>query len=195
MTGVQTCALPICHTQRFTQCWWALDSDLAHQRHYPAIDWLTSYSLYLDQVAGWWSEEVDENWKEFRHQAMEILRKESSLQQLVQLVGADALSNEQQWVLTGARMLREGFLQQNALHETDAYAVPEKQVSLLHLILRVYEKGRKLLNKGTDLDQIHDSFNMVEIIRLREQVENEKLKKIEDTMNKILEEMDKSVDG
>ena len=175
------------HTQRFTACWWALDRDLAHQRHYPAIDWLTSYSLQLEPISRWWEEKVDPGWKELRRRAIAVLQGESSLQQLVQLVGPDSLSAEQQWVLTGARLLREGFLQQNALHEIDAYAVPEKQVALLRLFLSIYEEGRRQLEAGASLESIRDTFELGELLRLRMDVANDELERLEEMRDRILD--------
>jgi V/A-type H+-transporting ATPase subunit A len=174
------------HTQRFTACWWALDRDLAHQRHYPAIDWLTSYSLQLEPISRWWEENVDSDWKELRRRAIAVLQDESSLQQLVQLVGPESLSADQQWVLTGARLLREGFLQQNALHEIDAYTVPEKQVALLRLFLSIYEEGRRQLEAGASLESIRDTFELGELLRLRMEVGNDELERLEDMRDRIL---------
>jgi len=175
------------HTQRFTACWWALDRDLAHKRHYPAIDWLTSYSLQLETVSKWWRENVASEWQELRRQAMEVLQEESSLQQLVQLVGPDALSEDQQWSLTGARLLREGFLQQNALHAVDAYSVPEKQFRLLRLLLALYRRGRRRLESGADLQSIQNAFDPGELLRLRSEVPNEELDRIDEVRDQILD--------
>lgn len=177
------------HTQRFTRCWWALDSELAHKRHYPAINWLSSYSLQLDQVAEWWHEEVDENWYDLRERAVAILQQESDLQQLVQLVGPDALSEEQQWVLTGARLLREGFLQQNALHEIDAYTVPEKQIALLRLFLDMYREGRDLLGQDVALAEIQDTFDLGDMLRLRNEVSNDNADQLDQKREEILGNM------
>lgn len=178
------------HTQRFTGCWWALDSDLAHKRHYPAINWLDSYSLQLDQVSNWWHKEVTSEWMTLRHQAIDILQNESSLRHLVQLVGPDALSDEQQWVLTGARLLREGFLQQNALHEIDAYSVPDKQTRLLDLFLAVYRKGRELLDEEISLEKIRKAFDMAALLRLKTRISNEELEKLDQEKDNICRKLD-----
>lgn len=183
------------HTQRFTRSWWALDRDLAHKRHYPAIDWMTSYSLHQDQVAGWWKEEVAEDWEELRHEAMEILHEESSLKQLVQLVGPDALSDNQQWVLHGARLLREGFLQQNALHPMDAYAVPEKQIKLLRCFIRIYRLGGDLLNEEISLSRIQDALDTTSLIRMRNEISNEDLSRIDERTDEVLRKMRELKDG
>lgn len=177
------------HTQRFTQCWWALDPKLAHQRHYPAVDWLSSYSLQLEQVEPWWREHVAEDWADLRYQAMQLLQEESSLKQLVQLVGPEALSAEQQWVLTGAGLLREGFLQQNALHPLDAYALPEKQIRLLRFFLQVYRKGRDLVDQGTSLEEIRGTVQYARLVHLRNEISNEDLERIGQLRDEVLDQM------
>ena len=110
------------HTKRFIRCFWALDKALASARHFPSINWLDSYSEYLEDVAGWWREKVGMDWLTMRNQAMEILSEESRLPQIVKLVGPDALPDEQRLILETARLLREGFLQQNAFDSVDAYS-------------------------------------------------------------------------
>jgi V/A-type H+-transporting ATPase subunit A len=161
------------HTQRFTQSWWALDRELANARHYPSVSWLNSYSLTLDQVTDWWNEQVEMDWPALRHQAMEILQEESDLQQLVELVGPDALADRQRWLLDVARLLREGFLQQNAFHEIDAYAVPKKQAFLLHLFVQLYRQGQALLDQEVPLDRIQEAANIPDLIRLKNDVPND----------------------
>jgi V/A-type H+-transporting ATPase subunit A len=177
------------HTQRFTRCWWALDRDLAHKRHYPAVSWLSSYSLQLEEVSQWWNEKAGEPWQELRSEAMNILHEESSLQQLAQLVGPDALSDAQQWILAGARMLREGFLQQNALNPVDAYSVPEKQLELLKLLLRVYRRGRKLLDAGMSVEEIREKANLPRLLRLKDEVANDDLEQLEQAGEEVLGEL------
>lgn len=179
------------HTQRFTQCWWALDRDLAHKRHYPAIDWLSSYSLQIDQVAAWWRKEVADDWSDLRRRTMEVLQEESSLQQLVQLVGPEALTDEQQWLLAGARLIREGFLQQNALHPVDAYSTPEKQLSLLRFFVQVYRQGGELLKQDVSLDEIRKTFDMAGLLRLRNEVPNDELDRIDHRQKEIIRKMKK----
>jgi len=178
------------HTQRFTQCWWALDTDLAHQRHYPAISWMDSYSLQLDLIAGWWEDKTEEPWKQQRHQTIKILHEEANLQQLVQLVGPDALSDEQQWILTTARMFREGFLQQNALNPVDAYAKPDKQLSLLQLMLKIYQHGLDLLDQGTSVDEIKGTFEIGRVLRLKDEISNDDLEELHQTGEEIIQNLD-----
>lgn len=178
------------NTQRFTRCWWALSTDLANSRHYPAIDWLGSYSLQADHVAEWWEEKAEEDWETLRSRSMDILQEESELQQLVQLVGPDALSDRQQWTLTGARLLREGFLQQNALNPTDAYAVPEKQLSLLSCFLEVHRKGREMLDAGTSLDDVRGAVNVGNLIRLKDEIPNEEIGQIDERRRRTMDSLE-----
>jgi len=166
------------HTQRFTRCFWALDKDLAYQRHYPAISWDKSYSLYLEQLAPWWHKRVGEGWEDLRGRALDILEREADLQQIVQLVGPDALAGKQQWTLDVARLLREGFLQQNALHPIDAYCVPEKQVALLELFVWLYDQGAELLGSGVPVARLREQVDLARLIRLKESVPNDKPEQI-----------------
>lgn len=182
------------HTQRFTQSWWALDRELANARHYPSVSWLNSYSLTLDQVTDWWNEQVEMDWPVLRHQAMEILQEESDLQQLVELVGPDALADRQRWLLDVARLLREGFLQQNAFHEIDAYAVPKKQAFLLHLFVQLYQQGQELLDQEVPLDRIQEAANIPDLIRLKNDVPNdepEQIKHREEEVQQKLKDLTK----
>ena len=173
------------HTQRFTRCFWALDRTLASARHFPAVNWLTSYSFYADGVAAWWHSEVDDEWHTLRQAAMQLLEEENALQQLVRLVGADALPDRQRWVLDAARLLRLGFLQQNALHAVDAYAVPLKQVRLLRLFVRLYEQGRALVALGIPVLQIRQALDFPALIRLKEEAPNDHPEEIDQVLHTV----------
>lgn len=180
------------NTQRFTQSWWALDRALANRRHYPAVGWLQSYSLYLEPVSQWWDEQVELDWPDLRHQAIEVLQAESNLEQLVRLVGPDALTDEQQWFLDTARLLREGFLQQDALHPVDAHAAPKKQALLLNLVIQLHRQGKNLLDRGVSLEQIRDTLNMPRLIRLKEDVPNdepEQIKQVQEETQQRLKDL------
>ncbi len=180
------------NTQRFTQSWWALDRTLANRRHYPAVGWLQSYSLYLEPVSQWWDEQVELDWPDLRHQAIEVLQAESNLEQLVRLVGPDALTDEQQWFLDTARLLREGFLQQNALHPVDAHAAPQKQALLLNLVIQLHRQGKNLLDRGVSLEQIRDTLDMPRLIRLKEDVPNdepEQIKQVQEETQQRLKDL------
>ncbi|MCD6478494.1 MAG: V-type ATP synthase subunit A [Candidatus Diapherotrites archaeon] len=131
-------------TLRVTKVFWALDANLASRRHFPAINWLTSYSLYLEQTDSWFAKNVSENWPKVRSRAMALLQKEAELQEIVQIVGPDALPERERLTLLVARMLREDFLQQNAFHEIDSYCPVEKQLAIIELILFFYDETNKL---------------------------------------------------
>jgi V/A-type H+-transporting ATPase subunit A len=175
------------HTQRFTRCFWALDRDLANQRHYPAISWEDSYSLYLDDVAGWWGQEVIDNWRDLRDRALHVLQQRSNLQRIVQLVGPEALSDQQRWILDVAGLLRDGFLDQDAYDPIDAYTVPEKQVKLLGAFLWLYDRGNELLSRGVPLARLHEELDMARLSRLRTQVPNDHPEQIDDVRQEIQE--------
>jgi V/A-type H+-transporting ATPase subunit A len=178
------------HTQRFTHCFWALDRDLANQRHYPAISWEDSYSLYLDDVAGWWRSEVPEDWRKLRDKALTVLQQRDNLQRIVQLVGPEALTDGQRWVLDIARLLRDGFLDQNAYDSVDAYTVPEKQVKLLGAFLWLYDRGNELLGRGVPLARLGEELDMARLSRLRAEVPNDQPEQIDQVREEIEESFD-----
>ncbi len=139
---------------RVTGAFWALDTSLAHRRHFPAISWTKSYTLYIGQVHDWFMENVAEDWKEGRDQAMFILQKETELQEIVQLVGPDALPESEKVILEVARMLREDYLQQFAFDEIDAYCPPIKQYLMLKAILAFHAAATSALTRGVSLRQV-----------------------------------------
>ena len=139
-------------TMRIVKVFWALDSSLAYARHFPAINWLTSYSLYLDSLEGWYTEQFGEAYMANRSKAMHILQEESELQEIVRLVGQDALSASDRLTMETAKMIREDFLQQNAFVDEDAYSSYAKQFRLLDIILRYDELCRDALDKGADMN-------------------------------------------
>jgi len=138
---------------RISGAFWALDTGLAHRRHFPAISWLKSYSLYLDRVEEWYSENVAMDWKQVRDKAMMILQKEAELQEIVQLVGPDALPEFARAVIEVARMLREDYLQQFAFSEVDAFCEPLKQYQMLKVIITYYDVLQEVLVKGVSLKE------------------------------------------
>ncbi|MDR2500660.1 MAG: V-type ATP synthase subunit A [Treponema sp.] len=142
------------HTKRFIRCFWALDRDLANARHYPAISWTDSYSEYADEVKPWW-EQVNAAWPAVRQQALELLKKEQRLAEIVRLIGPDALPDDQRLVLLAADIIKNGFLQQNTFDEVDMYCVPAKQVRLLELIMEFYERSRLCITLGAPLFKIN----------------------------------------
>lgn len=139
---------------RVTGAFWALDTSLAHRRHFPAISWTKSYTLYGAQIRGWYEENVAPDWQAMRDRAMSILQKETELQEIVQLVGPDALPESEKVILEVARMLREDFLQQFAFDEVDAYCPPKKAYLMLKVIMSFHEASTAALNRGVSLRQI-----------------------------------------
>jgi V/A-type H+-transporting ATPase subunit A len=168
------------HTKRFIRCFWALDKSLASARHFPSINWLDSYSEYLEDVAGWWRKEVGVDWLEMRNRAMEILSEEDRLSQIVKLVGPDALPDEQRLVLETARLLREGFLQQNAMDPVDAYSTVQKQIKMLDLILYFHSRALTLVKRGAPIATIHQLEVVDTLIRMKNLVANDQLQKMDE---------------
>ena len=141
-------------TLRIVKVFWGLSAQLAYKRHFPAIDWLQSYSLYVSSIGDWFNDNVAPDWLQLRTQAMQVLQKEAELDEIVRLVGIDALSWKDRLTLEVARSLREDYLHQNAFDEVDTYTSPEKQYHMLRLILQFGEKGRSALEQGATLRQI-----------------------------------------
>ncbi|MEO2241852.1 MAG: ATP synthase subunit A [Euryarchaeota archaeon] len=186
------------NTLRIVKVFWALDSKLADRRHFPAINWLQSYSLYLDDVETWWHENVGKDWRKLRDEAMEILQRESELEEIVQLVGPDALPESERLILEVARMIREDFLQQNAFHEVDTYCPPEKQYEMLKTILHFRDLAEEALDKGVSIDDILEMEIIDDIARMKE-IPNEEavdeIRKIRERMEKEFNELVERAEG
>jgi V/A-type H+-transporting ATPase subunit A len=177
------------HTKRFIRCFWALDKALASARHFPSINWLDSYSEYLDDVAPWWKNSAKVDWYRMRNEAMGILSEENRLSQIVKLVGPDALPDEQRLVLETARLLREGFLQQNAMDKVDAYSTVQKQMGMLGLMLYFHERGQRIIRMGATISVIHALPVVNTLIRMKTEVPNENLEKLDEIHKAIDEQM------
>lgn len=177
------------HTKRFIRCFWALDKSLASARHFPAINWLDSYSEYLEDVADWWRERVGKDWLEMRNRAMELLSEESRLSQIVKLVGPDALPYAERMILETARLIREGILQQNATDPVDAYSSVEKQIRLLELVLYFHERGMNIIRRGAPISVIHELPVVDTIIRAKSSVTNEEVQKLDEIQKQIDDQM------
>ena len=177
------------HTKRFIRCFWALDKSLASARHFPAINWLDSYSEYVEDVADWWREKVGKDWLAMRNRAMELLSEENRLSQIVKLVGPDALPYAERMVLETSRLLREGILQQNATDPVDAYSPVEKQIRMLELVLYFHERGMNIIKRGAPISLIHDLPIVDTLIRMKSNVANDELNKLEDIQKAIDEQM------
>jgi V/A-type H+-transporting ATPase subunit A len=177
------------HTNRFIRCFWALDKALASARHFPAINWLDSYSEYVEGLDSWWQEHGYENWQALREQALEILQQESHLQQIVKLVGPDALPDDQRLILETARLLREGFLQQNALDEVDSYATVGKQMRMLQVILHFHDRATRVIAKGCPIVVVHDIPVVNRLVRMKTSVPNDQVELIDDIWKALDEQI------
>ena len=170
-------------TLRVVGALWALDSSLAHRRHYPAINWLRSYTLYTNLVDRWFQENVAEDWPDLRRWAQEVLQKEAELQEIVLLVGPDALQDNERLLLETGKILREGFLQQNAFHEVDASCSLPKQHRMMTTIKTFYEIGRDAIASGVPVEELLKLPEIEEIVRLKERKDDE----VETLSREILE--------
>ena len=141
-------------TLRIVKVFWGLDANLAYKRHFPAVNWLTSYSLYVDTMANWFNTNVAEDWMDLRARLMRILQDEAELEEIVKLVGMDALSAPDRLKLEAARSIREDFLHQNAFHETDTYTSLEKQHDMMLLVVHFYDQCVAALDKGAKVDDL-----------------------------------------
>ena len=177
------------HTKRFIRCFWALDKSLASARHFPAINWLDSYSEYIEDVAGWWREKTGKDWYAMRSRAMELLSEENRLSQIVKLVGPDALPYAERMVLETSRLIREAILQQNATDPVDAYSPVEKQIRMLELVLYFHERGMNIIRRGAPINVIHDLAVVDQIIRMKSNIENDQLDKFDEIQKAIDEQM------
>ncbi|WP_299302447.1 V-type ATP synthase subunit A [uncultured Fretibacterium sp.] len=172
------------NTLRVTKVFWGLDANLAYQRHFPAINWLSSYSLYTERLDAYWDEKFDDEWSGLRVEAMSLLEEEDQLREVVRLVGIDALSKEERMVLETAKSLREDFLHQNAFHEIDTYASMEKQFKMLKTIVRFHHLGMDALKKGAPMNELFNLPVREQIARMRylEEAQIGQIDKLEDTI-------------
>ncbi|HDY73604.1 MAG TPA: ATP synthase subunit A [Euryarchaeota archaeon] len=182
------------NTLRITKVFWALDASLADRRHFPSINWLRSYSLYMDAVEPWWSEEISSMWRELRDKSMALLQKESELKEIVQLVGEDALPDRERLVLEAARMIREDFLQQNAFHEIDTYCSPKKQFEMLNLMIEFYNRADDAVSRNIPAKDITELATIGEIARLKFVPEDEFEAKLAEVKKALNEEIRSLVD-
>lgn len=173
-------------TLRIVKVFWGLDSSLAYKRHFPAINWLTSYSLYADSLSDWFNSEVESDWYALRGRLMNLLQDEAELEEIVKLVGMDALSSPDRLKLEAARSVREDYLHQNAFHDVDTYTSLEKQYMLMNLILAFYDKAVAALQKGAMIDTLLSMPSREKIGRFKYVNENECVT----AFNEILAELD-----
>jgi len=178
------------HTKRFIRCFWALDRHLANARHYPAISWLDSYSEYLSDIVSWWELNASPDWLADRTDIMELLHKEVRLQQVVKLVGPDALPDTQRFILEVCTLFKNAFLQQNAYDKIDAFSVVQKQVKMLHIIVAYYKRGAEAIKSGTTLVKLRKMKVYQDIIKMKFSIPNDDLA----GLDKIEARLERSMD-
>ena len=162
------------HTKRFTRVFWALDADLAASRHYPSINWMASYSGYIQDMAEWWHKNIDKSWNSYREESMRILQTEDDLKNIVKLVGPEALPDKQRLILETARIIRVAFLQQNALDPIDTYTSPQKQFKMLKIIVDYHRLADNVVSKGAPIFKVLEMPITEEILRMKTSIPNEK---------------------
>ncbi|TAK32735.1 MAG: V-type ATP synthase subunit A [Chloroflexota bacterium] len=175
---------------RFTRCFWALDKGLASARHFPAISWLESYSGYVDSVVGWWRERGYPEWSELRDWTLSLLQDEDRLQQIVKLVGPDALPDEERLILVTARILKEGFLQQSAIDPVDTFCPIEKQYAMLALIEHLHTRAKQLIALGCPVLRIRGLGVIDNLMRMKTEVPNDELQRLEIVRASLDSQMD-----
>ena len=182
------------NTKRFVRCFWGLDKSLAYSRHFPAIHWLSSYSEYLVDLSGWYTDYVSPKFVDYRNRLMALLNQESSLMEIVKLIGADVLPDDQKLVLEIARVIRLGFLQQNAFHKDDTCVSLEKQFKMMDVILYLYKKSRDLVAMGMPMSVLKAEGIYEKVIAVKYDVPNDNLqlldlykREIDEFYNRVIE--------
>ena len=173
------------NTKRFVRCFWGLDKNLAYARHFPAISWLTSYSEYLKDLGSWYTENVDKKFVDYRNQIVYLLSQESSLMEIVKLIGGDVLPDDQKLILEIAKVIRVGFLQQNAFHKDDTCVPMEKQFKMMEIILYLYRKSRSLISMGMPMSVLKEDPIFDQVIAIKYDVPNDNLALLDDYKKKI----------
>jgi len=178
------------HTQRFARTLWALDKELASQRHFPSVNWMLSYSGYAESIAAWWSEQGLGAWADLKARAMSILQSESKLERIAKLVGADALPDSQRLLLEMGRLIRDGFLQQSAFDPIDSFCTAEKQIRMMELILHFYDRARHILEGGAPALTIIELDCVTQLVRMKSAVPNDDLSALDKITRQVDEELD-----
>ena len=173
------------NTKRYVRCFWGLDKSLAYARHFPAIHWLTSYSEYVSDLAPWYADHVSKKFVDDRNKLMALLNQESSLLEIVKLIGADVLPDDQKLTLEIARVIRLGFLQQNAFHKDDTSVPMEKQFRMMEVILYLNKKARALISMGMPMSVLKEEKIFDEIVSIKYDVPNDRLDLFDDYMKRI----------
>jgi V/A-type H+-transporting ATPase subunit A len=173
------------HTKEIVQTFWALSKELADARHYPSIDWNDSFSGYVNIAQQWWAENIDTRWLEYRNEALKLLAHADELSRIVNLVGPEALSPAQRWVLEGAALIREGILQQSAVDDVDSFCSPEKQMLLLSLMLNIYHQGITLLEAGVPVQQLSELPVLTRALRIKSEFSSAEVDKLREFEQEI----------
>ncbi|MDA4124433.1 MAG: V-type ATP synthase subunit A [Thaumarchaeota archaeon] len=175
-------------TIRFVKNFWALDAKLAYARHYPSINWMSSYSGYTESVSKWWKERVDKDWLSVRGEAYGILQREDALKEIVRLLGPEALPDEEKLILDVARMIQIGFLQQNAYDDTDAYCSPQKQFKMMKMFVQYHQEALKALRNGVPLSKIRAMQMIAPMLRAKFAIKSEELAKLDSLIRQMFDE-------
>jgi V/A-type H+-transporting ATPase subunit A len=176
------------HTIRFIKTFWALDTRLAYSRHYPSINWMQSYSGYLEDVSKWWKENVSPEWYELRAESYQILQKEDTLKEIVRLLGPEALPDEEKLVLEVARMIKIGILQQNSFDKIDTYCSPQKQLKLVRLMVKFYKEAQKALKEGKSLADIRAMPIITSLLKAKFEIPDDQLSRLDELERRMSEE-------
>lgn len=173
------------NTKRFTRCFWALDKSLAYSRHYPAINWMTSYSEYINDLTPWYQEHVGKDFMKCRAQINSLLQEENQLMEIVKLIGADVLPDDQKLIIETAKVIRVGFLQQNAYHKDDTYVPMEKQMKMMQVILHLYSRARHLVNASVPISRVIETGLFDKLTRIKYDIPNDEVSKLDDYIQEI----------
>jgi V/A-type H+-transporting ATPase subunit A len=173
------------HTKEIVQTFWALSKELADARHYPSVSWTESFSEYISVTAHWWAEHIHPDWQKLRMEALSLLTQAHELMRIVNLVGPEALSAEQRWVLEGADLIKEGVLQQSALDEVDSYSSPQKQFLLLQIMLTIYHQGEDLLKLGMPVQELNKLPLLIKAKRCKSTYSSEQTQDLKQVIEQI----------
>ena len=173
------------NTKRFTRVFWALDKSLAYARHYPAINWIDSYSEYFNDLDPWFKENLGEEFVEYRNRISALLQEEASLMEIVKLIGSDVLPDDQKLVIETARVIRVGFLQQNAFHAEDTYVPLEKQMKMMQVILHLHEKAKMVVSREIPISKIIQLGLFDKLTKMKYDIPNSRLEMFDDYLKEI----------
>ena len=183
------------NTKRFTRCFWALDKALAYARHYPAINWTQSYSEYFGDLDQWYTDHVGADFVKYRRRISHILQEESQLMEIVKLIGSDVLPDDQKLIIETARVIRVGFLQQNAFHADDTFVPLEKQMLMMKVILHLYKKAKQLVAASVPISGILASGLFDKLVKMKYDIPNNKPEMFDDYMKEIDETLSNIVNA